>query len=419
MQQATRVEQRILEAESALEGVFRRIDQTEQICFGRVLDAFHQCRVAARHFAPSSGYGYGDEGRETLEKLFATALFAEDALVRPSIASGTHALAISLFGLLRPGDTLLCASGKPYDTLESVIGIGGAGKGQGSLAEYGVSYAQIGLKADGGIDLNALRAALEQKPSIRTVALQRSRGYAWRPSLSLAEIGQAAQIVHEKDPRIVVLVDNCYGEFVEAEEPTRVGADLIAGSLIKNPGGGLAPTGGYIAGRADLVEKCAYRLTSPGIGREVGSYQAGYGPFYQGLFQAPHTVAQALKGAALFGMAFEALGYAVSPRPGEPRGDIIQAVEFGSAKKLIAFCQAIQAASPVDSFAVPEPWAMPGYQNEVIMAAGSFVAGASIELSADAPLREPYIGYLQGALSYAHARQALKTVLLRLGVDEQ
>ncbi|MDR3085080.1 MAG: methionine gamma-lyase family protein [Christensenellaceae bacterium] len=419
MEQPARIEQRILEAESALEGVFRRIDHTEQSCFERVLNAFRECRVASRHFAPSTGYGYGDEGRETLEKLFAKALFAEDALVRPSIASGTHALALSLFGLLRPGDTLLSASGKPYDTLESVIGIGEAGKGQGSLAEYGIRYAQVDLKADGGIDMDALHTALEQNPSIRVVALQRSRGYAWRPSLSLTQIGQACKLVHKKSPHIIVLVDNCYGEFVEETEPTSVGADLIAGSLIKNPGGGLAPTGGYIAGRAALVERCAYRLTSPGIGREVGSYQAGYGPFYQGLFQAPHTVAQALKGAALFGMVFETLGFAVNPPPGAPRGDIIQAVEFGSAERLIAFCQAVQAASPVDSFAVPEPWAMPGYQDAVIMAAGSFVSGSSIELSADAPLRKPYIGYLQGALSYAHARQALKEVLLRLGADQQ
>jgi cystathionine beta-lyase family protein involved in aluminum resistance len=419
LEQPARIEQRILEAESALEGVFRRIDHTEQSCFERVLNAFRECRVASRHFAPSTGYGYGDEGRETLEKLFAKALFAEDALVRPSIASGTHALALSLFGLLRPGDTLLSASGKPYDTLESVIGIGEAGKGQGSLAEYGIRYAQVDLKADGGIDMDALHTALEQNPSIRVVALQRSRGYAWRPSLSLTQIGQACKLVHKKSPHIIVLVDNCYGEFVEETEPTSVGADLIAGSLIKNPGGGLAPTGGYIAGRAALVERCAYRLTSPGIGREVGSYQAGYGPFYQGLFQAPHTVAQALKGAALFGMVFETLGFAVNPPPGAPRGDIIQAVEFGSAERLIAFCQAVQAASPVDSFAVPEPWAMPGYQDAVIMAAGSFVSGSSIELSADAPLRKPYIGYLQGALSYAHARQALKEVLLRLGADQQ
>jgi len=401
----------ISEAESSLSRQFSVSERIEQANFEKVMDAFAKERVAIRHFAGSTGYGYGDDGRDTLEKVFADVFHCEDALVRPAIASGTHALALCLYGLLRNGDTLLAGSGKPYDTLESVIGISGE-DGQGSLKDYGVSYKQIDLK-DNRIDIPAIADALQDK-SIKVVALQRSRGYDWRPSISVTELGEAAQAIHAVRPDVAVMVDNCYGEFVEEKEPTDVGCDIIVGSLIKNLGGGIAPTGGYIAGKAELVEKVSYRLTSPGIGREVGSYIGGYDRFFEGLFFAPHVVCQAIKGAMLTSAIFEKLGYAVSPASEEVRHDIIQAIRLGSREKLIGFCEAIQYASPVDSFVTPEPWAMPGYQDEVIMAAGTFVGGASIELSADAPLKEPFHVYMQGGLTYSHVRFAMKKVLQRL-----
>lgn len=403
----------IQQAEARLSEVFAHIERVEQINTEKVLDAFRAQRIAAHHFGQSSGYGYDDIGRDTLEKVYAQVFGCEDALVRPSIASGTHALALCLFGLLRPGDTMLSGTGKPYDTLESVIGLNGD-EGQGSLKEFGIGYAQVELCEDGSIDIQGIVEKIRQDPSIRLVTLQRSRGYAWRPSLTVEQIGKACTAIHAARADMVVMVDNCYGEFVEETEPTNVGADVMAGSLIKNPGGGLAPTGGYIAGRHDLVEMCAYRLTSPGIGREVGSYMGGYMPFYQGFFLAPHVVAQAVKGAALAGSLFDLLGYKVSPGHLETRTDIIQAIEFGAEEPLLAFCRAIQYASPVDGYVTPEPWAMPGYQDPVIMAAGTFVAGASIELSADAPIRAPYIAYMQGGLTYAHVKLALKQVLLRI-----
>ncbi len=387
---------------------FLALEAMEQENFSRVMDAFRAERVAVRHFAPTSGYGYGDDGRDVLERVFARVFGCEDALVRPAIASGTHALALCLFGLLRPGDILVAGSGKPYDTLESVIGLTDE-VGQGSLREFGVEYRQVDLNKD-DVDLDALLLTLEE-PRVKVVALQRSRGYDWRASLSVARLGEVAAAVHQRRPDVIVMVDNCYGEFVKTQEPTHVGCDIMVGSLIKNPGGGLAPTGGYIAGRGDLVEKCAYRLTSPGIGREVGSYMGGYDRFYQGLFLAPHVVTEALKGAMLTSQVFSALGFAVSPQPEEERNDIIQAIQFGNAEGLIAFCQGIQYASPVDSHVTPEPWAMPGYQDQVIMAAGTFVSGASIELSADAPIRAPYIGYMQGGLTFSHVRYALGHVL--------
>ena len=375
------------------------------------MDAFRAEHVAVRHFAPTTGYGYGDDGRDALERIFARIFGCEDALVRPSIASGTHALALCLFGLLRPGDVLVAGSGKPYDTLESVIGLTGDA-GQGSLREYGIGYAQVDLKDD-DVDLPALLQALKD-PRAKVVALQRSRGYDWRASLTVERLGEVAQAVHAARPDVVVMVDNCYGEFVCDKEPTHLGCDIAVGSLIKNPGGGLAPTGGYLVGRADLVEKCACRLTSPGIGREVGSYLGGYDRFYQGLFLAPHVVSQAVKGAMLAAAVFTQLGLAVSPGPEDPRSDIIQAIRFEDPEKLIAFCQGIQYASPIDSHVTPEPWDMPGYQDPVIMAAGTFVSGASIELSADAPIRAPYIGYMQGGLTLAHVRYALEHVLRHL-----
>ena len=384
--------------------VFERLDVVERHNTRKVLSAFNQYEISQRHFAPTTGYGYGDVGRDALDQVFAEVFRAEAALVRPQIASGTHALALCLQGLLRPGDTLLCGAGKPYDTLEEVIGIVGA-KGEGSLADFGILYREAPLK-DGRIDLDAISAKMDD--SVKLVLLQRSRGYDWRPSLTLEEIKEVAALVHRINSNALVMVDNCYGEFTDIKEPTEVGADLIAGSLIKNPGGGLAHTGGYIAGKHGAVERIAYRLTCPGIGAEVGSYAAGYQVFFQGLFLAPSVVTQAVKTAVLAARVFEKLGYDVNPTFDAPRSDIIQAIRFGAPEPLITFCQAIQKASPIDSQAVPEPWDMPGYQDQVIMAAGTFVAGASIELSADAPIRPPYIGYLQGALTYAHGRIAVE-----------
>ena len=398
-------------AERTLSQRFLALEETERTNFARVMEAFRAEHVAVRHFAPTTGYGYGDDDLHSLERIFARIFGCEDALVRPSIASGTHALALCLFGLLRPGDVLVAGSGKPYDTLESVIGLTGDA-GQGSLREYGIGYAQVDLKDD-DVDLPALLQA-QQDPRANVVALQRSRGYDWRASLTVERLGEVAQAVHAARPDVVVMVDNCYGEFVGDKEPTHLGCDIAVGSLIKNPGGGLAPTGGYLVGRADLVEKCACRLTSPGIGREVGSYLGGYDRFYQGLFLAPHVVSQAVKGAMLAAAVFTQLGLAVSPGPEDPRSDIIQAIRFEDPEKLIAFCQGIQYASPIDSHVTPEPWDMPGYQDPVIMAAGTFVSGASIELSADAPIRAPYIGYMQGGLTLAHVRYALEHVLRHL-----
>ena len=391
------VEGLIARAEADCAEAFRRIDQVEYANTRRVIEAFQRHRVSARHFAPTTGYGYDDIGRDTLGEILAEVLGAECALARPQIASGTHALALCLYGVLRPGDVMLSGAGKPYDTMEEVIGIAGTA-GNGSLADFGVKYRQVELQ-NGKIDIPAIMDALT--PDVKLVLLQRSRGYDWRPSLSVAELNEAIDAIHAKQPETCVMVDNCYGEFTNAEEPR---ADLMAGSMIKNPGGGIAPTGGYIAGRRKFVDLVSYRLTSPGIGAEVGSYAGSYQPFYQGLFQAPHTVAQAVKSAILASRAFELLGFDVNPRYDAPRNDIIEAIRFGDADKLIRFIQAIQMCSPVDAEAVPEPWAMPGYQDQVIMAAGTFVAGASVELSADAPIRPPYIAYMQGALTYAHGR---------------
>lgn len=383
---------------------FSRLDEIERVNTKKVLDSFKNHRVSARHFAPTTGYGYDDIGRDTLGEIFAEVLGAETALVRPQIASGTHALALCLFGILRPGDTLLSAAGKPYDTLEEIIGIAGEG-GNGSLKDYGISYRQADLKG-GKLDEEAILNALTD--DVKLVLIQRSRGYDWRPSLSVNEINDMIDKIHLKKPDAFVMVDNCYGEFTGVSEPK---ADIMAGSLIKNPGGGIAPTGGYIAGKKECVELVSYRLTSPGIGAEVGSYAASYQPFYQGLFLAPHIVCQALRVSTLFSRVFELMGYQVHPAYEDARNDIIQAIKFEDADKLIKFVQNIQVNSPVDSEAVPEPWAMPGYQDEVIMAAGTFVSGASIELSADAPIRPPYITYLQGGLTYTHGKIALMEML--------
>jgi len=394
------VDNLIARAEADCAQAFRRIDEIEVFNTRKVIAAFQKHRVSGRHFAPTTGYGYDDIGRDTLGELIADTLGVEFALVRPQIASGTHALALCLYGVLRPGDVMLSGAGKPYDTMEEVIGIAGE-PGCGSLKDFGVSYREVPLK-DNRMDIDAILEALT--PDVKLVLLQRSRGYDWRPSLSVEELNAAIDAIHAKQPETCVMVDNCYGEFTNCEEPR---ADLMAGSLIKNPGGGIAPTGGYIAGKKKFVDLVSYRLTSPGIGAEVGSYAGSYQPFYQGLFQAPHTVAQAVKSAILASRVFELLGFDVNPGYNDPRNDIIEAIRFGDDKKLIRFIQAIQFCSPVDAEAVPEPWDMPGYQDPVIMAAGTFVSGASVELSADAPVRDPYIAYLQGALTYAHGRIAV------------
>ncbi|MBQ3079035.1 MAG: methionine gamma-lyase family protein [Clostridia bacterium] len=393
-------ELRIQLAEKDCKEAFERLEAVEEINTRRVLDAFIKHRVSARHFAPTTGYGYDDIGRDTLSEIIAEVLGAETAIARPQIASGTHALALCLYGVLRPGDTMLSAAGKPYDTLEEVIGIAGE-SGSGSLKDYGIGYKQAEL-TDGKLDIDQILEKLTD--DVKLVLIQRSRGYDWRPSLSVEEINAAIDAIHNKKANVCVMVDNCYGEFTREIEPH---ADVLAGSLIKNPGGGIAPTGGYIAGKKEYVEKIGYRLTSPGIGAEVGSYAGSYQPFYQGLFLAPHIVCQALKVSILAARVFENMGYPVHPRHTDIRNDIIQAIKFEDADKLIKFVQAIQVNSPVDAEAVPEPWAMPGYQDPVIMAAGTFVSGASIELSADAPVRPPYIAYLQGGLTYVHGKIAL------------
>ncbi len=389
---------------------FEALEETELANTRRVLEAFSKHQVAARHFAPTTGYGYGDIGRDTLEAVFADLFGTEAAIVRPHIASGTHALSLCLFGLLRPGDHLLSASGKPYDTLEEIIGL--SGNAPGSLKEMNVSYSHAELDGMGMLDLDAIRESI--RPNTRVVMVQRSRGYAWRDAIAPEALAPLKELLRREFPKTLLMVDNCYGEFVQASEPSHHGADVVAGSLIKNPGGGLAPTGGYIAGTQQAINRIAARLTAPGIGLEVGSYAGSYQPFYQGLFLAPHTVAQALKTAILAARTFELLGMKTTPSAFAPRYDIIQAIEMGTPERLVAFCQGIQAASPVDSMAVPEPWDMPGYQNQVIMAAGTFVSGASIELSADAPMRAPYIAYLQGGLTYSHGRTALIQALMHM-----
>lgn len=363
----------------------------------KVLSAFIAEGVSESHFAASTGYGYGDRGRETLEKVFARVMGAEDSLIRHNFVSGTHALTVGLFGLLRPGDRMLALTGRPYDTLIGVLGIDGPS--DGSLADFGVAYDEVALGEDGRPDLDAIREALSEK-RYKLAYIQRSRGYSLRPSLSVEEIGALCRAVKEVSPDTLVMVDNCYGEFVEKREPCEVGVDLIAGSLIKNPGGGIAPTGGYIAGRADLVEKCAYRLTAPGVGREVGATLGHSRELYMGLFHAPHVTGEALKTALYAAALFELLGYEVTPKSSERRADIIQSVILRSPEALIAFCQGMQKGAPVDAFVTPEPWDMPGYDSQVIMAAGAFTLGASIELSADAPLREPYAAWMQGGLNF-------------------
>ncbi len=390
------------EAENNIKEQFKYIENICEINQLRVMKAFADNRVSDSHFTATTGYGYDDLGRDTLDRVYADIMGAEDALVRHNFISGTHTISTALFAVLRPGDTLLSVTGKPYDTLEEVIGIQGE-DGNGSLKDFGVRYEQIDLLPDGTPDLKQIETALTSM-SVKAVTIQRSKGYGWRPTYSAREIGALIEFVKKISPETICIVDNCYGEFVETEEPTAFGADLIAGSLIKNPGGGLAPTGGYIAGKKKYVELCAYRLTSVGIGKEAGASLGFNRQMYQGLFMAPHTVSQALKAAVLCSAVFDKLGFEVDPKPNEIRHDIIQSIKFGSADKVIAFCEGIQKGAPVDSFVTPEPWDMPGYNDPVIMAAGAFVQGASIELSADAPIKPPYIAYMQGGLTYESAK---------------
>lgn len=379
---------------------FDAIDRTAEYNQLKVIKAMQENRVNADCFHFASGYGYDDVGRDTLEEVYASVFHTESALVRPQITCGTHALTLALGANLRPGDELLSAGGKPYDTLEEVIGIRPS---KGSLAEYGISYRQVELLPDGTFDFDGIKKAINDKTKI--VEIQRSKGYQTRPSFSVAQIGEAIRFVKGINPDIICMVDNCYGEFVERLEPSDVGADMLAGSLIKNPGGGLAPIGGYIAGRKDLIESCGYRLTSPGLGKEVGASLGVMQSFYQGLFLAPTVVASALKGAILAANIYEKLGFKVVPNSTtDGRHDIIQAVELGTPEGVIAFCRGIQAAAPVDSYVSPEPWAMPGYDSDVIMAAGAFVQGSSIELSADGPIKPPYAVYFQGGLTWPHAK---------------
>ena len=378
---------------------FAEIDQTAEYNQLKILQAMQKNRVSDTHFAATTGYGYNDLGRDTLEHVYADIFHTESALVRPQLTCGTHALAIALFSNLRPGDELLSPVGKPYDTLESVIGIQEA---MGSLKEYGISYRQVDLLEDGSFDYPAIEKAIQEKTKL--VTIQRSKGYQTRPTLSVQRIGELIAFIKKCKPSVLCMVDNCYGEFVEPIEPSDVGADMVVGSLIKNPGGGLAPIGGYICGKKVCIEQAAYRLSAPGLGKEVGASLGLNQSFYQGLFLAPTVVAGALKGAIFAANLYENLGFRVIPNGTESRHDIIQAIEFGCPEGVIAFCKGIQAAAPVDSFVVPEPWAMPGYDSDVIMAAGAFVQGSSIELSADGPMKPPYAVYFQGGLTWYHAK---------------
>ena len=386
-------------AEEAMKRVgeaFRRVDQTTEYCQQKMLKAFSKARVSESHFVSSTGYGYADRGRDALDEVYAYAFGAEDALVRHHFVSGTHALTVALFGVLRPGDTVLSVTGLPYDTIRGVFGI--EGEKSGSLKEFGIEYKEVALKKDGTLDYDEIEKQVTDQ--INMVYLQRSRGYTFRPSLFVSEIEKVASIVKRKAPNCIVMVDNCYGEFVETVEPTACGADLMAGSLIKNPGGGIAPTGGYIAGRKDLVEKCSYRLTTPGTGREIGATLGQNRELFLGAFHAPHATGEALKTAIFAAALFELFGYKVTPKYCEARADIIEVIRMQSEYSLIAFCQGIQKGAPVDSFVTPEPWDMPGYDSKVIMAAGTFTLGASIELSADAPLRKPYAVWMQGGINF-------------------
>ena len=386
--------------EEEIKDQFIFIDEIREYNQYKVLNSMQKNKLSDIHFNYSTGYGYGDIGRETLDKVYADIFKCEDALVRPNIVSGTHALSLCLFGILRPGDEMLSITGKPYDTLEDIIGI--KKFNQGSLRDYNITYNQVGLLEDGNFDFERIRNSI--KKNTKLVLIQRSTGYAWRNSLSIKKIQEAIEFIKSINNDICCMVDNCYGEFVDFYEPTEVGADIAAGSLIKNPGGSIAPTGGYIVGKKKYVEMAADRLIAPGIGKDTGATLGTNRLIFQGLFLAPHVVSEAIKGAVFCSKIFSYLGYNVNPSYDSLRSDIIQAIKFGDSRALISFCKGIQSGSPVDSFVSPEPWGMPGYSDKVIMAAGAFVQGASIELSADAPIRPPYIAYLQGGITYDHAK---------------
>ncbi|HIU66526.1 MAG TPA: methionine gamma-lyase family protein [Candidatus Caccomorpha excrementavium] len=413
MYQSLHLDEKVLQycmgVEDSLKERFEAIDRTAEYNQLKVIKAMQDNRVSDIHFAATTGYGYNDLGRDTLEAVYASVFHTEAALVRPQITCGTHALTVALAGNLRPGDEILSPVGKPYDTLEGVIGIR---ESKGSLKEYGITYSQVNLLEDGSFDYDGIKAAINDRT--RLITIQRSKGYQTRPTLSVSRIGELIAFIKNIRPDVICMVDNCYGEFVETREPTDAGADLCVGSLIKNPGGGLAPIGGYIAGKEEYVENAAYRLTSPGLGKEVGATLGLNQQLYQGLFLAPSVVASALKGAIFAANIYESLGYSVIPNGTESRHDIIQAVTLNSPEAVIAFCKGIQAAAPVDSFVTPEPWAMPGYHSDVIMAAGTFVSGSSIELSADAPIEPPYAVYFQGGLTWHHARFGIMMSLQKL-----
>ena len=395
--------------EAELKDRFEEVDRVAQLNQLKVIQAMQKAKVSEACLLGTTGYGYNDIGRDTLEQVYANIFHTEDALVRPQITCGTHALALALMSNLRPGDELLSPVGKPYDTLEEVIGIRPS---RGSLAEYGISYRQVDLLEDGAFDYERIRTAINEKTKL--VTIQRSKGYQTRPTLSVTRIGELISFIKEIKPDVLCMVDNCYGEFVETMEPSDVGADLVVGSLIKNPGGGLAPIGGYLAGKKECIENAAFRLTSPGLGKEVGASLGVIQSFYQGLFLAPTVVSGALKGAIFAANIYEKLGFKVVPNGTESRHDIIQAVEFGNKDAMIAFCEGIQAAAPVDSYVTPEPWAMPGYDSDVIMAAGAFVQGSSIDLSADGPVKPPYAIYFQGGLTWYHAKLGILMSLQKL-----
>ena len=401
----------IKNSEASLGKQFALADEISEYNQEKVLRAFNEKGVALRHFNGTTGYGYGDDGRFTLGEVYALCFGAEDGIVSPAILSGTHALTVALFGVLRTGDSVLCVSGMPYDTIRGVI----YGDNNGSLKDYGISFDCVELDKDGKFDKNAIKKEISRlKDSLKMIYIQRSRGYELRDAFTVAEIGEICDFVREQGFTGCIFVDNCYGEFVEKQEPCDVGVDVCVGSLIKNPGGGLAPTGGYIVGKKEYIENIGRRLTAPSIGNEVGSYAYGYRLFYQGLFLAPHVVNQAIKGSLLIGKCMEELGYENFPKLDKTPADITRAIRFDTAKQLCDFIQSVQEASPVDSFVTLEPWDMPGYDSKVIMAAGCFVEGASIELSADAPVKEPYTAYFQGGLTYEHSKYALKKMLSKL-----
>lgn len=392
---------------------FDKLDEIREFNQLKVLNALQEERISDMHFTNSTGYGYGDVGRDALDKVYARVFNCESALVRPHFVNGTHAIGAALFGNLRPGDTMLSICGTPYDTLHNIIGISG-NENIGSLAEYGVKYKQIDLNENNKVDITKVKEELQSDKSIKLVHIQRSTGYGWRKSLYVSEIGEIIKEIKEISPEVICFVDNCYGELIETMEPTDVGADLIAGSLIKNIGGGIAPTGGYIAGKEKFVEQASYRLTIPGIGGECGSTFGVMRSMYQGLFLAPHISMEAVKGAILCARLMELCGFEVLPKSTDMRSDIIQAIKFNDKDKLINFCKGIQYGSPIDSFVECEPWDMPGYNDQVIMAAGAFIQGSSIELSADAPIREPYIAYLQGGLTFDHAKIGILIALSKV-----